>query len=701
MAAFHICRVIFYINILASSVVPGHIPMRYFNWAEPDMPDFVTYDSISAKASKEGSAQRLKAVRDVMKENGVDAYIIPTADAHNSQYIAPTDARREWLSGLQGSSGTVVVTAEEARVWTDSRYFTQFELQVNTEHFTLMRQGIDESIQSWLVGNLQDSVVGIDPTTYTRNSWTSLETALATVNISLKATPQNLVDIARADIGDPAPVRPNNDLLALNISFTGRPSNEKISQLLREMASRNATALVLTALDDIAYTLNIRGSDIPYNPVFFSYLVIRSDLSSPANIVFFWGNGELTADIQAHLSSEGTQLTPRPYENIFSYLENMVIEMPGDTVWLSQDGSHALYLAVETDGVASILSTLSPVASIKCVKNDVELAGFRTAHIKDGIAVVRGLRWVEESVAAGEVVTEIDLSDKLAQLRSEELYSHGPSFSTIAGAGENGAIIHYSPPREGSRVIGKYDMLLVDSGGQYKDGTTDITRTRHMNASPTQAQRLAFTRVLKGQIMLGTVVFPKWTVGHTLESFARKSLWDVGLNYAHGTGHGVGHFLNVHEGPSGILSGPLASDPGIQPKMIFSNEPGYYEVGEYGIRHEDLVEVIELNKDSDHILANGLVGNFSGAGALGFRYLSLVPHQTACLDVGLLSEFEIKFINDYHARVFSALGPILRERNLMDDYRWLEKECAPIRNAAIFVKSSPFLFISIVSLWFV
>ncbi|KAM3955002.1 xaa-Pro aminopeptidase ApepP-like, partial [Aphomia sociella] len=373
----------------------------------------------------------------------------------------------------------------------------------------------------------------------------------------------------------------------------------------------------------------------------------------------------------------------------------------GSTIWLTSDGSHAIFLAAES-GDVNILATLSPVALIKCVKNDVELQGFRRAHIKDGVALVRGLRWVEEQVASGATVTEIDLSDKLEEFRSLEVEFQGPSFSTIAGAGENGAVIHYSPPREGSRMIGRNDMLLVDSGGQYKDGTTDITRTRHMSASPTDAQKLTFTRVMKGQISLGTTVFPKGTVGHTLESFARRALWDVGLNYGHGTGHGLGHFLNVHEGPSWILSGPSSTDPGIVDKMVFSNEPGYYEVGEYGIRHEDVMEVVAMTKELDHVYAEGMVGDFNGAGALGFYTISLVPHQTACLDVDLLSDLEIKYINDYHARVLATIGPILQERNLIEDYEWLEKECAPIsRNAATFVKISPlFTVISVATLLF-
>ncbi|XP_013163264.1 PREDICTED: probable Xaa-Pro aminopeptidase P [Papilio xuthus] len=696
-----IVLVCFIFICISSQLSSAYVVSSQYDWGEPDTPIFPIESR--SRMSRETAEQRLMAVKQVLQEYGVDAYIVPTADAHNSQYIAASDARREWLSGLSGSSGTAVVTSSHALVWTDGRYFTQFYLQVDTNVWSLMRQGTDLAIPAWLVANMRPGqVVGIDPTTYTRTSWRTLETALSQVNVILRPISQNLVDIARANIGDPAPPRPNNALLPLPINFTGKRSSEKISELMTQIRSRGAAALVLTALDDIAYTLNIRGSDIPYNPVFFSYLVLRPDQSPPNNVVLSWGDGTLAANITQHLASEGTQIATIPYQNIFDFLKNMTSELPrGSTIWLSQDGSHAIHLAAEADGAMNTLSTVSPVALMKCIKNEVELKGFRSAHIKDGIAVVRFLRWVHESVSSGVNVTEIDVSDKLEELRHEEQYFMGPSFATIAGAGENGAIIHYKPSREGEqRVVKRDDMLLVDSGAQYMDGTTDITRTRHMSSSPTPEQRLTFTRVLKGQILLGTAVFPKGSTGNLLETLARKALWDVGLNYAHGTGHGVGHFLNVHEGPSGIGAALMASDPGIVPGMIFSDEPGYYEVGEYGIRHEDLVEVIEINKDADHIFAKGMVGNFSGAGAVGFYTISLAPHQTACLDVSILDDNEIKYINDYHARVLRTLGPILLDRGLTEDYEFLEKECAPIqRSAAILISATPLAVIGVLSLW--
>ncbi|XP_004922254.1 xaa-Pro aminopeptidase ApepP [Bombyx mori] len=686
---------------LCFSISRCHIPNNYYDSAESVAPVAVLPGNVT-KLTRSESQERLRAVRLVLASRAVDAYIVPTADAHNSQYIAPSDARREWVSGLRGSSGTSVVTATRALVWTDARYFTQFEVEVDGSLWELMRQGTDPSIQNWLVANMPpNSVVAVDPTTYTRNSWNTLQAALTRANIKLEAISENLIDLARVSIGDGPPSRPNNPLIPLTVNFTGRPSSDKISQLLQQMNSRGASALVLTALDDIAYTLNLRGTDIPFNPVFFAYLVIRTDLVAPNNIILFWGNGVLSSDISQHLASENTRLQARPYAEIFTYLGTLASEVSGRSIWLSDDASHAVYSAVESASNVNIQSSVSPVALMKVIKNEVELQGFRNAHVKDGVAVVRALYWLHRQLDTGAEVTEVGLVNKLAEYRSEETDSMGPSFSTIAGAGENGAIIHYSPLSEGpQRVITKDDMVLVDSGGQYKDGTTDITRTRHMNSSPTPEQRRAFTRVMKGQIALGTAVLPAGILGHTIEVLARKALWDIGLNYGHGTGHGVGHYLNVHEAPAWILSAVSVDDPGIRPNMIYSNEPGYYEVGEYGIRHEDLVQTIEMNSSADHVLADGIIGDFDGRGAVAFYTISLAPHQTACLDVNLLTDLEIKYLNNYHARVLTTLGPILEQRGYNDVLEWLTDECAPItRSNAPAKVVTPLVLISVFLAW--
>lgn len=635
------------------------------------------------------TVQRLTALRALMaaQPTALSAYIIPTADAHNSEYIAPVDARREWISGFTGSAGTAVVTSSHALVWTDGRYYTQFEKEADMSIWTLMKQSLPDTptMEKWLSTNLTDgAVVGVDPHTFTRDEWTPLQAALTKANMQLIPVSKNLVDEVRVEMNDPPPKRPHNDIIPLPLKYTGKTAGQKIKELRDKMAEKKAAALVITALDEIAYTLNLRGSDIDYNPVFFSYLLI-----TPTTVTLFTGDGELPCDVVAHLEGEGVEsFDGVAYCDVVSRLEKLAKELSesGDGkhhVWLSSDASEAIHRAASGHDVLKkpldLISEVSPVALEKLIKNEVELEGFRQCHIRDGIAVVRFFKWLHQTTDAGGKVTEIQASDKLLEFRKDEEDFMGPSFETISGAGANGAIIHYSPSREGEQtVINPDDMFLLDSGGQYKDGTTDITRTRHMSGNPTDEQKGAFTRVLKGQMMVGSALFPKGVKGNVLDSFARRALWDVGLDYAHGTGHGVGHFLNVHEGPSGVSWRPYPHDPGLRPGQILSNEPGFYKVGEYGIRHEDLVEIVSVTKESDHPKAKNLLDDYGGRGVLGFSTLTLVPNQRESIDVTLLDEFELSYINAYHKRVLETLGPILEKRGLLEDLAWLQKECVAI-----------------------
>ncbi|XP_026747991.1 xaa-Pro aminopeptidase ApepP isoform X2 [Trichoplusia ni] len=640
---------------------------------------------IGNKAFHNMSLQRLTTLRAVMasQPTALAAYIIPTADAHNSEYIAPVDARREWISGFTGSAGTAVVTSAAALVWTDGRYYTQFEKEADLKIWTLMKQSLPETptLEKWLCNNLSEgSAVGVDPHTFTREEWTPLQTALSKVNMQLIAVPKNLVDEARRINNHPPPARPNNTVIPLAVNYTGKPAGQKIRELRNKMVDKNASALIITALDEVAYTLNLRGSDIKYNPVFFSYLII-----TPTSVVLFH-TGCLPEPVLSQLSAEGVEVQEYPYEEVEEYLKNMAKELSQcgkHSIWLSSDASEAIHRAASGVDVLktplSLISEVSPVALMKLVKNEIELEGFRHCHIRDGIAVSRLLKWLHDQIDKGLPVTEIQAADKLLEFRKEEADFMGPSFETIPGAGANGAIIHYSPSRDGpQKVIEKNDMFLLDSGGQYKDGTTDITRTRHMGRSPTAEQKSAFTRVLKGQMMVGSALFPQGVKGNVLDSFARHCLWQVGLDYAHGTGHGVGHCLNVHEGPAGVSWRPYPHDPGLKPRQILSNEPGYYKVGAFGIRHEDLVEIVQVTKDSKHPKASGLLGDFDGRGVLGFNTLTLVPNQKECIDVSLLSDAELNYINNYHARVLETLGPIMKQRNLNEDLLWLQKECSPL-----------------------
>ncbi|XP_053622663.1 xaa-Pro aminopeptidase ApepP-like isoform X2 [Plodia interpunctella] len=632
------------------------------------------------------SLQRLTALRALMasQPKALAAYIIPTADAHNSEYISPADARREWLSGFTGSAGTAVVTLSKALVWTDGRYYTQFEKETDAAIWTLMKQSLPDtpSMEKWLASNLNaGDVVGVDPHTMTREEWTTLKNGLKKAKMEVVPVEENLVDKVRVQLNDPAPKRPSNDIVPLPVKYTGKKAGEKIQELRTKIAEKKAAAFIVTALDEVAYTLNLRGSDIEYNPVFFSYLVI-----TPTTVVLFCSH-PLSDSVKHQLSEEGVELKQIPYEEIIDTLQQYAkTESSGECrpMWLSNEASEAVHRAASGVGVLDkpldLISEVSPVALMKLVKNEVELQGFRNCHIRDGIAVVRFFRWLEQNVNE-TTISEVQAADKLLEFRKEESDFMGPSFETIPGAGPNGAVIHYSAPRSGPQhVISPKHMFLLDSGGQYKDGTTDITRTRHMSKA-NQEQRDAFTRVLKGQMMVGSALFPQKVKGNVLDSFARKALWDVGLDYAHGTGHGVGHFLNVHEGPSGVSWRPYPHDPGLMPGQILSNEPGYYKVGDYGIRHEDLVEVVSVTKDSDHPRAKNLVGDYGGRGVLGFRTITMVPHQRESIDVNLLDDFELNYLNNYHKKVLETLGPVLKGRGLVKDLQWLERECQPIVRA--------------------
>ncbi|XP_022833296.1 xaa-Pro aminopeptidase ApepP-like isoform X2 [Spodoptera litura] len=649
-------------------------------------------DSKHNKLNKEPqkmSVQRLSALRAIMSSQPrpLAAYIIPTCDAHNSEYIAPVDARREWISGFTGSAGTAVVTPSAALLWTDGRYYTQFEQEADMSLWTLMKQSLPETptMEKWLVSNLTEgAAVGVDPYTFSRDEWNPLQSALTKHNMVLVAVGANLVDEARKHCGEHIPCRPSNDIIALPLKFTGKCAGEKIAELRAKMEDKKASALVITALDEVAYVLNLRGSDIEYNPVFFSYLII-----TPTAVLLFTAN-ELTAALCLQLAEEHVHLQRFPYDSIEEHLRDMAKELSETgckhSIWLSSDSSEAIHRAASGADVLAnplnIISEVSPVSLMKLTKNDVELQGFRDCHVRDGIAVVRLLKWLHDEVDGGKEVTEIQAADKLLEFRKDEEHFMGPSFSTIPGSGANGAIIHYCPSRDGpQKTIEKEDMFILDSGGQYMDGTTDITRTRHLSRAPTSEQKSAFTRVLQGQIMVGAALFPQGVKGNVLDSFARHALWEAGLDYAHGTGHGVGHFLNVHEGPCGVSWRPYPHDPGLKPGQVLSNEPGYYKVGSFGIRHEDLVETINVTKETEHPRAAGLQGDFDGRGVLGFRTLTLVPHQRECIDASMMSDFQLQYINNYHKRVFDTLGPILKERRLHEEYTWLQGECAPMIRA--------------------
>lgn len=403
--------------------------------------------------------------------------------------------------------------------------------------------------------------------------------------------------------------------------------------------------------------LNLRGSDIQSNPVFFSYAIVTDN-----DVLFFIDPSRVTDEIRAHFAANNVQVTVKGYDQVFPELEQLANSTDGK-VWISTGSSYSL---TELIPRSKRHQDITPINLMKAIKNDVEAQGMINCHVRDGVALVRYFAWLENEVANKRTVTEISGATRLEQFRSEGENFMGLSFDTISGSGPNGSIIHYKPEKETDREINDKEMYLCDSGAQYYDGTTDVTRTWHFG-EPSDFEKESFTRVFKGQWQLGTLVFPNKTKGRALDSLARKFLWDYGLDYGHGTGHGVGMFLNVHEGPMGIGIRDMPDDPGLQENMILSNEPGYYEDGKFGIRLEDLVQVVKANSPRD----------FAGRGALTFHTITLCPIHLKLIKVELLTEVERTGLNAYHKRVFDTLSPLLDPNDKLT-LDWLKNETRAI-----------------------
>ncbi|XP_074615236.1 xaa-Pro aminopeptidase 1-like isoform X2 [Acropora palmata] len=488
----------------------------------------------------------LRQLRSLMRNKSqlneaIQAYIIPSGDAHQNEYLASCDLRREFISGFSGSSGTAVVTETKAALWTDGRYYLQAESQLDS-NWILMKDGLPNTPtkEQWLIEVLPTgSKVGVDPWVITHGGWYKMLQELSAAGLSLVFTEKNLVDLVWEDHGRPDP--PSEGLMVLDIAFTGKSWQEKVQEVRAALAKKKADILVVTALDEIAWLLNLRGSDVVFNPVFFAYVMIKQD-----ELLLFINESKIDKAISKHLGLDNSEdasnknVTVSSYEGIWDAVNEAANN--GSRIWLSSSSSAALArLAPKT----RLISEPSPLAHSKAVKNPVEIEGMRQAHIRDAIALCEYFSWLEHEVPKNSV-TEISGAAKLEELRREQENFVSLSFETISAVGSNGAIIHYRPAEETNRVITNQELYLCDSGAQFKDGTTDVTRTWHFGI-PTKWQRECFTRVLKGHIALARAVFPNKTTGHRLDTLARKALWDTGLDYLHGTGHGIGSFLNVHE----------------------------------------------------------------------------------------------------------------------------------------------------------
>lgn len=575
--------------------------------------------------------ERLAALRAQMKNNGIDAAIIPQADPHMSEYIASHWQARRWLSGFNGSAGTLVVPASApAMLWTDSRYFLQAEAQLEGSEIQLMKEGLPEtpSIEEWLTAHLQaGATVGVDGMLYSTGAMRSLRAALKSRGILLDTGFDPLPAIW-AD----RPALPKCAVFVHEEKYAGRSAADKIADALEEARRHGADAVFVSALDQTAWLLNIRSRDVKYNPVAtaFTYL-------GPEGNLLFIDRDKVGDDVAAYLASQGVQM--RPYGSVKDFAASLSTQRR-----VLLDPASTAYGIMEAFGDRAVEST-SPLAMPKACKNEMQIAGVREAMRRDGAALVHAVMELERRLGAGETITEMDVAEILLRHRSAMPLFFDESFGTIAGYGPHGAIVHYEADEVSNATLRPEGLLLIDSGAQYLDGTTDITRTICLG-DPTQQERADFTLVMKGHIALATAIFPEGTCGTQLDALARQYLWQHGLSYLHGTGHGVGHFLNVHEGPQSIRLNYVPAP--LTPGMITSNEPGLYRAGVHGIRCENLVLTVPAF-DTEF-------GRF-----YKFETLTLFPFDTRLLATEMMTEDELTWINRYHAHVYDTLAPVLDE----------------------------------------
>lgn len=589
--------------------------------------------------------QRISALREAMKHYNMGAYIIPSSDPHLSEYPADCWKSRQWISGFTGSAGTIVITADKAGLWTDSRYFLQAAKELEGSGIELYKMGLPETpgLPAFILRNLQENeTVGLDGQTYSVADAEELNLVLKKKKITLDVS-RDLIH----EIWIDRPAIPGGMLFELPVEYSGKSTSDKLEAINTKLHEAGADGLVLCALDEIAWTFNIRGNDVEYNPVVVSYAFISEE-----ETVLFILPGKITHEMSKNLQAEGVTLAD--YSRITSYLAKLK-----DKTRLYIDPkktNFALYNALPFS--CEVIEGVSPVAMLKSIKNEKEIEGFSNAMVRDGVALTRFFIWMEKSLSAGKTLTEISISEKLAEFRNKQALYVSESFETIAGYKGHGAIVHYGATPESNATLAQEGLLLIDSGAQYFDGTTDITRTIALG-EPTEAMMKDFTRVLKGHISLAKCKFPQGTRGSQLDILARKALWDNGINYMHGTGHGIGHFLNVHEGPQSIRmeENPVA----LQPGMVISNEPGVYRTDEYGIRIENLILVREDSETE--------FGKF-----YSFETLTLCPIDRKLIITSQLSARERAWLNKYHQRVYEKLSPFLFE----EEKEWLKNKTAEL-----------------------
>ena len=585
---------------------------------------------------KEEIPARIATLRDYMRGAGINAAIFPQTDPHQSEYIADHWQVRRWLSGFTGSAGALVVTLNNAYIWADSRYWLQAADQLKDTGIGVMEEGKPEtpSIEDWLCTNLKPGdTVGIDGMVFSINATQQLSKQLATKGIKLR------VDFNPAEaIWNDRPALPLEKIFIHEEKYAGESCKSKIAKILADAAEQGANAAFISDLAEIAWTLNIRSTDVESNPVVTSFLYISKN-----DTTLFVDQAKLTPEVSQYLKNNGVAV--EDYNTVKTFLSNL------------PSTARVLVAPAQTAGaVASVLESklvagTSPIAMLKGCKNDVQIQGVRHAMERDGVALVKSFMEIEKALANGTQITEMDIADILTKHRSAQPLYFDQSFDTIAGYAAHGAIVHYSANPQTNVVIQPENLLLIDSGASYLDGTTDITRTITLG-NPTPQQKSDFTLVMKGHIALAEAVYPEGTRGAQLDALARINLWKHGLSYLHGTGHGVGHFLNVHEGPQRIH---ITENPTpLKPGMITSDEPGLYRSGEYGIRCENLILTVPAMSTE--------FGRF-----LKFEVLTLFPFDLRLFDTDIMTDDEVNWVNSYHAKVRERLLPFLNA----EEQNWL------------------------------
>jgi Xaa-Pro aminopeptidase len=579
------------------------------------------------------SAQKVAKLREILEELGVDGFLVPRTDEFQSEHVAPSSERLRWISNFTGSAGTAVITRDQALLFVDGRYTLQAKQQVDPEVFEIIWTG-HQTLNVWFAAMGPDFSLAFDPWLHTEREMIRYSKA----GIDLHPLAENPID----SIWNDKPEMPKAPIQTHDLKYAGQSHRDKIKDLCNKLHRHKVDACILTLSDSICWLLNIRGHDIPCSPVVLSYLIVYQD----GRVDFFLNPEKVTEDVSRHL---GSAITSYPLDQFETALESLVDK----TVWVDDKTAPIQILSILQQSKAKLHCAQDPCILLKACKNSVELEGARQAHIRDGAALCSLFAWLEGALAKG-TITEIDVDKKLLSLRQEQDLFQEVSFESITGAGAHGAIIHYRVNEKTNQSLEKGSLFLLDSGGQYLDGTTDVTRTIAIG-KPGDEMKRHFTLVLKGHIAIATARFPYGTCGEQLDVLARMPLWREGLDYEHGTGHGVGSYLNVHEGPQRIGKQVSNDATPLMLGMIVSNEPGYYAEGAYGIRIESLVAVREAN----------IAGTKK---YYEFETLTMAPICIDLIDQSLLTNDEITWLNDYHALVLKTLSPHVDDAT----HKWLK-----------------------------